>query len=173
MMNSLIVYFSRSGNNYVSGRIVDLSIGNTKVVAQMIQKHTGADVVELEVTKPYAKAYDACTQEAKRELEQQLRPTLRNKEVSMASYDTIFLGYPNWWGTCPMSIFSFLDQYQTQQLRILPFCTHEGSGLGVSVQALKRAYPNFLVEDGLAIFGSQVGQAEEAVCAWLNKEGLR
>lgn len=169
----LVVYYSRTGSNYVSGDIVDLPVGNTAAVAQMIRDKTGADVVELRTVKAYPTDYKATTEEAKKELRENARPELVGGGVvkDLAQYDTIILGYPNWWGTAPMAIFSFLEKNDLAGKTILPLCTHEGSGMGRSVKDLKKALPQSQVKQGLPIHGTRVYKKDAAIPgeveAWL------
>jgi flavodoxin len=105
----LIAYFSRPGNNYVNGQIADLPVGNTEVVAKMIRELTGGDLFPMEPVKKYPKDYAETTDVAKEELRTSARPKLTGHVETMASYDVVFLGYPNWWGTMPMPVFTFLE----------------------------------------------------------------
>ncbi|MCR4435455.1 MAG: flavodoxin [Clostridiales bacterium] len=168
----LIAYFSRKGNNYVSGRIVDLPIGNTEVVAKMIQEMTGSDMFHIEAVKPYPKDYTETTKVAQDELRANARPELTNHTANMDSYDVIFLGYPNWWGTMPTPVFTFLEEYDFSGKTIVPFCTHEGSGLGHSEKDIAKLCPKATVLNGLAIHGSRVNAAKKDVTNWLNKIGI-
>ena len=107
----LIAYFSRKGLNYSSGGIVDLKVGNTEVVANMIQKITGGVLFHIESDTAYPNEYQEATEVAKNELRAKARPKLTRQVENMGTYDVIFLGYPNWWGTMPMAVFTFLDSY--------------------------------------------------------------
>ena len=138
---SLIAYFSRKGNNYVDGSIVNLPIGNTEVVA-------------------------------KKELSNNSRPELTEIVDDMDSYDVIYIGYPNWYGTMPMAVFTFLESYDFSGKTFIPYCTHEGSGLGQSVRDMKKLCPNSRVLDGLAIKGGSVNRNQNDVSAWLHKLGI-
>lgn len=174
MANSkiLIAYFSRGGNNYFNGRITNLSIGNTEIVAQKIQKLTGGDLFEIKTVKQYPEDYYKTTEMAKEEKRKNARPELANKLENISSYEMIFLGYPNWWGTMPMAVFTFLESYDFTGKTIAPFCTHEGSGLGSSEHDIKKLCPNANVLPGLAIRGSNVNQADKDIQNWLSKLGL-
>lgn len=138
----LIAYFSRKGNNYVNGRITNLPIGNTEIVAQKIQKLTGGDLFEIRTAKQYPEDYYKATEIAKEEKRQNARPELANKLDDISPYEVVFLGYPNWWGTMPMAVFTFLESYDFTGKTIAPFCTHEGSGLGSSERDIKKLCPN-------------------------------
>jgi flavodoxin len=168
----LIAYYSRKGNNYVSGSIVDLVIGNTKVVANMIEEITGSDMFHIEAVKPYPKNYTETTEVAQDELRANARPELTNHVEDMDSYDVIFLAYPNWWGTMPMPVFTFLEEYDFSGKTIIPLCTHEGSGLGHSEKDIAKLCPKATVLKGLAINGTSAGSAKNSVSNWLNKMGI-
>lgn len=166
MEHILIAYFSRKGQNYWNGGIRDLEKGNTEVVAEMIQKAVGGDLFEVATVKPYAAGYTECTEEARRELRQNARPELREYPDSLDGYDTIFVGYPNWWGTMPMAMFTFLERYDLTGKRILPFCTNEGSGMGGSEGDLKKICAGAAVEKGLAVRGSEAANSGKKVSTW-------
>lgn len=165
----LIAYYSRKGENYVNGSIVDLKTGNTEVVAKMIEKMTGSDMFHIESVKAYPKDYTETTNVAKLELRSNARPELTGHVENMDSYEVIFLGYPNWWGTMPMPVFTFLEQYNFTGKTIVPFCTHEGSGLGRSEQDIKKLCPGASVLKGVAIHGGSSGSADKIVSDWIDK----
>jgi len=169
---SLIAYFSRKGNNYVDGSIVNLPIGNTEVVAKKIQELTGSDMFEIKTVKSYPEDYTETTNVAKKELSNNSRPELTEIVDDMDSYDVIYIGYPNWYGTMPMAVFTFLESYDFSGKTIIPYCTHEGSGLGQSVRDIKKLCPNSRVLDGLAIKGGSVNRNQNDVSAWLHKLGI-
>ncbi|ABP66710.1 hypothetical protein Csac_1097 [Caldicellulosiruptor saccharolyticus DSM 8903] len=152
----LIAYFSRKGNNYLNGRITNLPIGNTEIVAQKIQKLTGGDLFEIKPAKQYPEDYYETIEIAKEEKRKNARPELANKLDDISPYEVVFLGYPNWWGTMPMAVFTFLESYDFTGKTIAPFCTHEGSGLGSSERDIKKLCPKANVLPGLAIRGSSV-----------------
>ncbi|MEN6333890.1 MAG: flavodoxin, partial [Phycisphaerales bacterium] len=150
----LIAFFSRKGQNYVSGRIADLEVGNTEVVANMIQKIVGGDLFHIEPVTAYPKDYTGTTEVAKNELRSKARPKLTGRVEHMESYDVVFLGYPNWWGTMPMPVYTFLESYEFAGKTMVPFCTHEGSGMGRSEQDFIKACPEANVLGGIAIHGA-------------------
>ena len=168
----LAVYFSRTGNNYVSGKIVNLPVGNTETAAKMIQKMTGCDLFKIETVKPYPKDYNETTNIAQKEQEENARPELTAHVENIDAYDAIILGYPSWYGTFPMAMFTFLEEYDFSGKTILPFCTHEGSGMGRSESDLKKLCPNANLLSGLPIKGSVVQGAEKTVSQWLEKSGI-
>ena len=135
-MSNLIVYFSREGNNYVNGSIKNLKVGNTEVIANMIQEIAGGNLFKLDPVKKYAPDYTECTNEARDELRANARPEAK-AYPDVSKYDIIYLGYPNWWGTMPMCVFTFLERFDFSKKAICPFCTHEGSGMGHSEADIK------------------------------------
>jgi flavodoxin len=165
----LIVYYSRKGQNYVSGRIVDLKVGNTEVVANMIQKITGGDMFHIESVTAYPKDYTETTEVAKNELRAKARPKLTGQIDNVKGYDVIFLGYPNWWGTMPMPVYTFLESYDLSGKNIVPFCTHEGSGMGHSEKDIAKACPKATVLEGIAIHGTSASSAVSNVSSWIDK----
>lgn len=168
----LIAYYSREGNNIASGRIVNLSIGNTEIIVRMIQEMVEGDVFRIDTVNSYPEDYVETTEVAQKELRDNARPELSNHVKNMDSYDVIFLGYPNWWGTMPMPVFTFLEEYDFTGKTAIPFCTHEGSGLGRSESDIAKLCPKTTLLDGLAIYGSRVNTAKEDVTNWLNKIGI-
>lgn len=168
-MANLIVYYSRKGENYFGGQIKSVVKGNTAYVAEFIQQAVGGDLFEIETVDSYPDDYYACTDVAKAELRSQARPEIEDYVENTDRYDTVFVGYPSWWGTCPMCVFTFLEHYDLAGKRIVPFCTNESSGLGGSVRDLKRVCRGATVEDGLSIPGSQAADSQAAVAAWATK----
>lgn len=167
---SLVVYYSRrGGNNYLNGEIVDLKTGNTEVVANKIQALTGSDIFRIETVKSYPVDYTETTEVAKKEQNDNARPAIRGKVENMNQYDVIYLGYPNWWGTMPMVLFTFLESYDFKGKTIIPFCTHEGSALGTSIRDIKKLCPDANIKQGLAIRGGNVNSSDKAIEDWLKK----
>lgn len=169
-MSKIIMYFSRSGNNYVNGKIQNLSVGNTEIAANILQKLTGASLFKIEPVVAYSDDYSECIEEAKKDLQQRARPELTAYPDSIAAYETIYLGYPNYWGTMPMAVFTLLEHFDFSGKTILPFCTHEGSGMGKSEADLKKVCPNAIIRKGLAIHGAFVNQSEEKIIEWIRRE---
>ena len=166
MEHILIVYYSRKGQNYFAGSIRNLEKGNTEIAAEFIQKAVGGDLFEVDTVKPYSTAYTACTEEAQAELRRNARPELKEYLDSLDGYNTIFVGYPNWWGTMPMAMFTFLERYDLSGKRIIPFCTNEGSGMGISERDLKKICTGATVERGLAIRGCDTAKSEKKITDW-------
>jgi flavodoxin len=154
----LVAYFSHTGN--------------TEVIANKIHESVGGDIFKIVTVDPYPTNYMAVVNQAKKEQEENYRPKLKSKVENMDSYNVIFIGYPDWWGTMPMAVFTFLEQYDFSGKTIIPFCTHEGSGLGRSVTDIKKICPKSTILDGLAIRGSDVKKANGDVSNWLRKLGM-
>jgi flavodoxin len=167
----LIVYYSRAGNNYVNGNIVNLPVGNTEVVANMIQKLTGSDIFRIDTVKTYPEGYEETTEVAREELRGNARPEISGHVNNMADYDVIYLGYPNWSGTMPMVVFTFLEAYELAGKTIIPFCTHEGSGMGRSERDIAKICTRARVLKGLAIRGGSVHGAQDVITDWLGNLG--
>ena len=168
-MANLIVYYSRKGENYWAGGVKDLEKGNTERVAEFVQEAVGGDLFEIQTVKDYPADYYACIEEAKAELRADARPELQAYPESLDAYDTVFLGYPNWWGTCPMCVLTFLERFDLAGKRIIPFCTNEGSGMGVSEKRLKEVCTGATVESGLSVIGNQAAGSRDRVMAWARK----
>lgn len=166
-MASLIAFFSRRDENYVNGTLKNLEIGNTEIAAGVIQRLTGADSFQVEPRQAYSKDYNTCIAEAQADQKRNARPELKSWLDSLDGYDTIYLGYPNYWGTMPMAVFTFLEHYDFTGKTIKPFCTHEGSGLGSSVSDIKRLCPKAVVEKGIAIRGGTAEQSVKDIQKWL------
>ncbi len=169
---NLAAYFSREGANYVNGRIVNLLIGNTQTVAEMIRAILTCDTFRIRTVNDYPMDYEQATRVAQEELRKGARPELLMRVQDMPGYETVLLGYPNWWGTMPMAVYTFLEQHDLGGKTILPFCTHEGSGLGRSVQEIVKLCPKADVREGLAIRGGSIGSAKPEIEKWLKKNGL-
>ena len=160
MAKTLILVYSRAGANYVSGNIVNLKKGNCLVVAEKIaatlrqaQGTDSADIFQVLPEKEYSADYTKCTEEAQAELRAAARPAYKG-DIDVSPYDTIVVGYPIWWGTFPMPLWTFLENHDFSGKKIVPFSTHEGSGLGSSVSDLKKICTGATVTAGAAIKGS-------------------
>ena len=123
--NILVAYFSRADENYSVGTI---EVGNTQILGEYIASEVGADSFHIETVTPYPADYDECCDVAKQELNDKARPEITGS-VDMAQYDIVFLGYPIWWGDMPMAVYTFMESYDWSGKVVIPFCTHEGSGL--------------------------------------------
>ena len=166
---ALVVFFSHAGDNYAVGNI---QVGNTKIVADYISEFTGADQFEIKTKKYDGMAYTPLTELAKKEQQNGELPPLEGK-VDVSKYDVIFIGGPVWWGTYPQVMFTFFKKYDLNGKTIIPFTTHEGSGLGSCVNDVKKAYPNANVQQGFSIYGHDVRTGKERVEKWLKKLGYQ
>lgn len=156
--NVLIVYFSQTGN--------------TETVANIIHDNVGGDIVKLETTEAYPSDYDELVDYAHQEQQEDARPELSTVIENIEQYDTIFLGYPNWWGDMPMAIYTFLDTYDLSGKTIAPFITHGGSGLSGTPENIQEEELNASVTEGLAIDGDEASDSSEDVVEWLNSLGF-
>ena len=166
---SIVVYFSHTGENYAVGNITE---GNTAKVAKVIAAKTGSELYEIKEAQPYPVEYQACVELAKRELRSGARPAIKGELPDLKEYSVIYLGYPNWWGDAPMIVYTFLEKAGVAGKTIIPFCTHEGSGLGSTARKLAAAFPKAKVEqNGLELRGTtaqrDAAATEKAVAEWL------
>ncbi len=168
----LIAYFSRSGNNYVGGSIVDLPIGNTEIAAKIIEKLTVGKLFKIDPIHKFSEDYSTCTLEAREQLEKNERPELAEYLDSVDEYDTIILGYPSYCGTMPMPVWTFLEHYDFSGKIILPLCTHEGSGMGVSKEDIIKLCPNAKLFSGLAVRGGDAANAQPEIEGWLKENSV-
>ena len=163
----LVAFFSRAGENYAVGNVEK---GNTHIVAEMIAEATGGTLFHIEPVTPYPEDYTACTEVAKREMNANARPAIKG-DADVEDYDVIFIGYPNWWGDMPMAVYTFIEKHDWAGKTVVPFCTHEGSGLSGTESRLKRACAGATVLKGLAVRGATAQnareQARKSVTAWL------
>ncbi|HEY9551856.1 MAG TPA: flavodoxin [Prevotella sp.] len=164
----LIVFFSHAGENYNVGYV---TVGNTKLVANEIQKLTGGDMFEVVAEKNYDMPYNDLIKVAKEEAQKGEKPALKSEAKNIEQYDTIFIGGPIWWGTYPQVMFTFFDKYDLNGKTIVPFTTHEGSGLANCVEDIRKAYPNAKVLDGFAIYGHEARKSMAKVDEWLKRLG--
>lgn len=165
----LVAFFSRTGENYAVGHIEQ---GNTHIVAELIASATGGTLFRIEPATPYPDDYRACTEVAQREKRSKARPALVG-DIAAEEFDVIFLGYPNWWGDLPMCVYTFLEQHDWQGKVVIPFCTHEGSGLSDTENLLRAACRGASVLNGLAMRGSvaqnEREKARKLVLEWLKQ----
>ena len=168
-MPTLVAYFSRAGQNYGHGGVINLPKGNTEVLAEAIAADLGAALFKIDTVEPYPEDYYATTDQAKRELRENARPAIQGPLPNMEGIDCIVLGYPNWWGTVPMAVKTFLDSCDLAGVTIAPFCTNEGSGLGGSERDLARTYPAAKVVSGLSITGTSAASSTSKAVNWARK----
>lgn len=169
MSNDLVIYFSRSGENYFSGKLQNIKKGNTEVIAEYIQEFNGADLFKVETVIPYPDSYMECTDVAKKEQQVAARPHIKETLKDITKYDTIYIGFPNWWGTLPMAMWTQLEQLDFNGKNIKAFVTHEGSGFGKSEKDLKKLCKGANIKKGLSIPGGEVNEYKERVKMWIDK----
>lgn len=164
----LVAFFSRTGENYAVGNIEK---GNTHIIAEMIAEETGGTMFQITPSKAYPDDYTECTEVAKLEEQTGARPAI-DGDIAVEDYDVVFIGYPNWWGDMPMPVYTFIEKHDWQGKTVVPFCTHEGSGLSGTENKLKKACEGANVLKGLAVRGAVAQksqqQARKAVEAWLS-----
>ena len=167
----LVVYFSRTGENYGVGNIKK---GNTAIVADMIADQTGADTFEIVPVKAYPTDYDKTTEQAKKEQDDKARPEYKGDVKDWKKYDTVFVGYPIWYGDMPMIVYTFLEKHDWNGKTVIPFDTHAGSGLADTESNLSKT-TGVKVQSGLAITGEDAQNSQDSVKSdvskWLKELG--
>ena len=181
--NILVAYFSRVGNtvwedgvdavtsaslNVINGEFA----GNAQLLAQMAQAVTGGDLFLIQTVDTYPSDYRETTNVASVEQSDNARPALATHVSNMEQYDTIVLIYPNWWGTLPQALYTFLEEYDFSGKTILPLCTHEGSRMGSSERAIAGLCPDATLLDGLDVRGASAASAQSEVETWINSSGI-
>jgi flavodoxin len=154
----LIVYFSHSGN--------------TRKIANLIHREVGGAIHEIQPKVPYPNSYNAVVDQAKQEIQAGYKPALQSTLDHIESYDTIFVGSPNWWSTIAPPVATFLSEYDLSGKTIVPFCTHGGGGLGRIGRDIARLCPRSTVLSCLGIYGSGTRNAQAEVSAWLSQVGM-
>ena len=168
-MSDLVIYFSRNGENYFGGVLKNIEKGNTEVIAEYIKEITGADLFKVEPKVDYPEDYMECIDVAKKEQQNDARPKIKESLDDISSYDTIYIGFPNWWGTLPMPMFTQLEQLDFSDKTVKPFVTHEGSGFGSSQRDLKKLCEGAEIKKGLSIPGADVYDVKNMVETWINE----
>ena len=150
-------------------------LGNNQYVAGIISKALGADEFRIETVKQYPIAdHRAFINEAEQELKKGVRPALKAEPKDLAQYNIVFLGYPNWWGTMPPALFTFLEKNDLSGKTVIPFNTHGGSGFSDTIETIKKLQPKAkVIEDGLSIHRDDVEGSEDKIKAWLEKLGFK
>ena len=169
MAKNLVIYYSRKGQNYVKGKIVELEKGNTELIAEYIRDAVGADLFEIETEKEYPVDYMECTEVAKQDLRENARPKLKEYLRDISEYDNIVVAGPCWWGTYPCAVFTQLEKLNFRGKNVFPVMTHEGSGEAKSRSELKKFCTGAKVGKPLAIQGSACPGAAESVAKWAQK----
>ena len=154
----LVVYFSRSGN--------------TRKIAGLIHLEVGGTIHEIEPEVPYPNSYDAVVDQAEKEIRAGYKPALRSTLDDVESYDTVFVGSPNWWGTIAPPVATFLSEYDLSGKTIVPFCTHGGGGLGRIGTDIAKRCPQSTTLTRFEINVSRTRNAQAKVTAWLGRVGM-
>lgn len=178
--NVLIAYFTAAENSGVdavasaSYSTVDgEAVGRLRAIADMIQDTTGGEVFSIRTSVVYPADGGELIAYAAEEQEENARPELTSHIEDLAQYNTIFVGYPNWWGDMPMALYSFFDEYDFSGKTIIPFNVHNGSGLSRTIETIQELEPNAtVIEDGFTISEDDVENAGENVSTWLNELGF-
>ncbi|MDE6871779.1 MAG: flavodoxin [Bacteroidales bacterium] len=164
----LVAFFSHTGENYGVGNIEK---GNTHIIAEMIAEAAGGDIFEIVPVNAYPKTYNACVEAARKEKDSSARPAVMH-DIDVEEYDIVFLGYPNWWGDMPMPVYTFIEKHSWSGKMVVPFCTHEGSGLSRTEKYVADACKGAQVGKGLAVRGTTAQnsreQAKKTVLSWLS-----
>ncbi len=163
-MNKIVIFFSHAGDNYSVGNI---EVGNTKIVADYISELTGADQYEIVIHKYDGMAYMPLIDLAKKEAEAGELPPYEGEAPDLSQYDTVFIGGPVWWGTYPQVMFTLFRDINLDGKTVIPFTTHEGSGLASCVGDVKKAFPKAKVTKGFDIYGHEVRSGKAKVEKWI------
>lgn len=166
-MKKLVAFYSRADENYFGGAIRNTTVGNTEKAAKAIADITGAELFKIEQKVPYSSDYHTCVEQAREDCRKSARPELASLPESIDEYDEIYLGYPNYCGTMPMAVYTFLEAFDFSGKTVLPFCTHEGSGLSNTENDIKNAAKGSTVKKGLALNGSRVDSARPIIEKWI------
>ncbi len=171
MSKTLVIYYSRTGQNYVNGSIQSIDKGNTEVVAEYIQEAVGADLFQVDTVQNYSEDYMTCIEEAKQEYNANARPELKEILHDISDYDNIVIAGPCWWGTYPMAMFTQLDALNFEGKHVFALMTHEGSGLANSEADVRKMCKGAIVGHSLAVHGGSVASSK-ALVQTLAKENL-
>ena len=168
-MASLIVYFSRAGENIVDDKREIIEKGFIEIVAEKIQKITGGALIKLQPVEEYPFGYDECNRRARQEYEENILPKVKNLPASIDNYDVIYLGFPLWYRSYPRIISSFIRAYSFIGKTVKPFCTNEEGTFGIMQLELQSQLKGAIVKDGLAIRGYDASKADKEIEEWVNK----
>lgn len=169
----MVLYFSRAGQNKQHGAAQYINVGNTALVAAKLAAQLDCPAVALQALPAYAADYAATLQRTKAELAQAKAVQLAPLSVDLTAQAQLFLGFPIWWGTLPQVVVTFLQQVDLAGKQLYPFCTHEGSGFGRSLDALQKLAPQAQLLSGLAVRGSNAYKADQALTNWLQSLQLK
>lgn len=181
--NILIAYFTWGDNTIVehpenvdvdaSTSASVLQPGNVAMMASWIQEEIGGDLFSIQVTEPYSSDYDECLDRAAEEKAENARPALKDKVENIDEYDTVFLGYPNWWYSAPMAVLSFIEENDLSDKNIVLFCSHGTGGLANSVNVIRNHLPDSvnLEENVVGVYRNDISEAQPVVQEWLHDIG--
>jgi flavodoxin len=180
----LVVYFSMpettdpnnmSQEEENSAIVIDGEVlGNTQYVAQVIHENTDSEFFRLEPSVPYPTDHDTLVDQAANEQDENYRPEIKDTIQDFDQYDTIFVGYPNWWGDMPMILYSFFDDYDFSNKTIVPFNTHGGSGFSNTIDTITELEPNAtVITDGFTVSRNSVDDSEDDIFQWLKNLGIK
>lgn len=164
-MAALVVYYSKKGENHSKNGIVRLDKGNTAYVAEFIAEKIGAPIFEIEPETAYPDNYKECVAAAVEQFKGNARPALKSMP-DMSGVDTLFVGFPDWCGTMPMVVWTFLEKCP-ENITIVPFCTHGGSGMKNAPADIEKLCPTCKVEKGFEVLGDDAKDSKTAVFEWL------
>ena len=170
---TLVVYFSMPDNKDNSSVVIGgETLGNTQYMAYVIKENTGADIFRIEPEVPYTTDHDALVEYAQQEKSENARPAIKDSIENFDEYDTVFVGYPNWWADLPMILYTFFDTYDFSGKKIITFNTHGGSGFSRTNETIAELEPNAEVIRGLSISRDVIQDAEQDIVDWVKDLGL-
>ena len=168
-MKTLVVYFSRTGENSVNGEMEYISKGFTEIVAEKIAKLTGGELYKLQPVVPYPANYEECVARSRKEDQENLKVPFQNPKENLDEYDVIYLGFPCWWRTYPRVVATFISSYSFLGKTIYPFATNEEGALGLAELELKGAAKGAIIKNGFACKGSEVNNIDQKLETWVRK----
>ena len=168
MAKSIVIFFSHAGDNYSVGNI---EVGNTKIVADYISNLTGAAQFEIVTHKYDGMAYTPLINLTKQEAADGELPPYEGSAPDLSQFDTVFIGGPVWWGTYPQVMFTLFRDINLDGKTVIPFTTHEGSGLASCVGDVRAAFPKATVTGAFAIAGHEVRGGKAKVERWIASLG--
>lgn len=166
MTRTLVLFYSRKGENYMPGGIAVLEKGHTAYAAEYIRDAVGADLFEIDTVEPYAVNYRECCMQAVQEAKTHARPAIKACPDDLSKYDNIFVCFPCWCGTAPMCVFTCLERFDLTGKNIIPLCTNEGSGLANGPKDLAESCPGAIILPGLSVLGHQVQSSQQQIADW-------
>lgn len=175
----LVAYFSWADNAVIDGEVDAVASpsvtapGNVQQLAQWVSERTGGDLFSIQVTEPYSSDWDACLERANQERAEDARPELTASVEQLERYDTVFLGYPNWWYGVPMALLSFLEENDLSDKQVYLFCSHGTGGLASSVEQIDEALPDStaLSKNVFDVYEEDASSSQQDILAWLEELG--